>query len=110
MGGCNITDLLPAYCFIETAETRMLAKRAFSQPLRSNNLEEHAVVFLADLGEEIHCRTGRIGNESETVARTGERRNLDLNRRGILDVISSKPLHRTLVRHSSKDSRPLDID
>src|SRR5262249_35052673 len=67
-------------------------------------LEKHAVVFLANLGKEIYCRMRRIGDESETMACTCQRRHCDLNRRGILDVTSSKLLRRTTERYSSKDS------
>jgi hypothetical protein len=67
-------------------------------------------VFLADLGKEVYGRMSRIGNESETMAGTPQCRHRDLNRRGILDVISSKLLHRTTVRYPTKDSRPVDIE
>src|SRR5215831_11743431 len=94
-----------------------LSRASSSLPIRLGSartrislLEEHSVVFKADLGKEIRGRMRPIGNEMETVTSTCQRCHRDLYRCGVLDVTSGKLLHRTAVRHPTKDSRPIDVN
>jgi len=103
IASCNCSDRFKASGPELSGEGIFHRQKAVLSPA----LEEHSVVFEADLGKEIHGCT--IGNESETMAGTRQRGHRDLNRCGILNVTSSELLDSTAERYPAKDSRPIDV-